>query len=160
NAEIVPHRYVACWGVEKSVRHKSLMHSCLAFESLCRSWNRSCGPGGAGGATQRPHQILAPSLSTPNHMRVLAPLDIMRRSLGRHGAVLSLFALASGAPNTAKAQSGLVAAYGFDETSGSGTSDLSGNANNGTLGSGVTRTTAGKFGGALVFNNGYVTVPH
>jgi hypothetical protein len=57
---------------------------------------------------------------------------------------------------------GLVAAYGFNESSGTGVVDVSGNNNNGTFGSGVTRTTAGKFGGALVFNgsSGLVTIPN
>ena len=54
---------------------------------------------------------------------------------------------------------GLVAAYGFDEASGSTVADASGNGNTGTLGTGVTRTTAGKFGGALTFNRGYVSIP-
>src|SRR6476469_1335977 len=54
---------------------------------------------------------------------------------------------------------GLVAAYGFDAATGTAVTDASGQGNTGTLGSGVTRTTAGKFGGALVFNRGYVTVP-
>ncbi|MGH7770054.1 MAG: hypothetical protein ACREQP_21600, partial [Candidatus Binatia bacterium] len=40
---------------------------------------------------------------------------------------------------------GLVAGYGFNETSGNTVSDDSGNNNTGTLGSGITRTTAGKF---------------
>src|SRR5262245_407194 len=63
---------------------------------------------------------------------------------------------------SAKAQStGLVAAYGFNETSGATVTDASGNSNSGTLGSGVTRTTAGRFGSALVFNGGsFVTVPN
>jgi Concanavalin A-like lectin/glucanases superfamily/Domain of unknown function (DUF1929)/Bacterial Ig domain/Glyoxal oxidase N-terminus/Glucodextranase, domain B len=57
---------------------------------------------------------------------------------------------------------GLVAAYGFNETSGTTVTDVSGSNNNGTFGSGVTRTTAGKFGGALVFNgaSGLVTIPN
>jgi hypothetical protein len=46
---------------------------------------------------------------------------------------------------------GLVAAYGFDEGSGSGVNDASGNGNSGTTTNAVW-TTAGKFGGALVFN--------
>jgi hypothetical protein len=49
------------------------------------------------------------------------------------------------------APSGLVAAYGFNEASGSGVTDSSGLGNNGTL-SGATRTTAGKFGRALSFD--------
>jgi hypothetical protein len=56
---------------------------------------------------------------------------------------------------------GLVAAYAFDEASGTTVADASGNNNNGTLGAGVTRTTQGRFGSALAFNGtGYVSVPH
>jgi hypothetical protein len=55
---------------------------------------------------------------------------------------------------------GLVAAYGFNETSGTTVPDASGNNNTGTLGSGVTRSTQGKFGSALVFNGAsVVTIP-
>ena len=46
---------------------------------------------------------------------------------------------------------GLVAAYSFDEGSGTTISDASGNGNNGTI-SGTTWTTSGKYGKALVFN--------
>jgi hypothetical protein len=54
-----------------------------------------------------------------------------------------------------------VAAWAFNETSGVAVSDASGNSNTGTLGSGVTRTAQGRFGGALAFNgSGMVTVPH
>ena len=49
------------------------------------------------------------------------------------------------------APGGLVAAYGFDEGSGSTTADSSGNANTGTL-SAATWTSAGKYGPALAFN--------
>jgi hypothetical protein len=54
---------------------------------------------------------------------------------------------------------GLVAAYGFNEASGTTTVDASGNNLTGTL-SNATRTAAGKFGGALLFNgvNVWVTV--
>jgi hypothetical protein len=52
-----------------------------------------------------------------------------------------------------------VAAYSFNETSGTTARDSSGNGLNGTV-SGATRTTTGKFGGALSFNgtNNMVTV--
>src|SRR5258707_6852059 len=63
-------------------------------------------------------------------------------------------------PTRASAQAGLVAAYGFNEASGTTTADVSGNNNAGTLGGGVTRTASGKFGSALVFSGSYVTVPH
>ena len=56
---------------------------------------------------------------------------------------------------------GLVAAYGFEETSGSSALDYSTFANTGTLAGGTTRTASGKYGRALVFNgtNALVTVP-
>jgi glucose/arabinose dehydrogenase/PKD repeat protein len=76
-------------------------------------------------------------------------------------ALLLVLAGASG-PGAA-APAGLVAAYGFNETSGSAVSDASGNGNIGTI-SNATRTTAGKFGSALSFNatpkNNVVAVPH
>jgi hypothetical protein len=61
---------------------------------------------------------------------------------------------------TAAASSGLVAAYSFNETSGTTTADRSGNGLTGTI-TGATHTTAGKFGGALSFNgtSNLVSVP-
>lgn len=52
-----------------------------------------------------------------------------------------------------------VAAYGFNEASGTTVTDASGNGNTGTI-SGATRTTAGRFGSALSFDgvNDWVTV--
>ncbi len=57
------------------------------------------------------------------------------------------------------ASTGLVAAYAFNEGSGSTTADASGNGNAGTI-TGATWTTSGRFGAALVFNgtNSWVTV--
>jgi fibronectin type 3 domain-containing protein len=52
---------------------------------------------------------------------------------------------------TAAAPTGLVAAYAFDEGSGTTTADRSGNNNTGTL-SNTTWSTAGRFGNALFFN--------
>jgi glucose/arabinose dehydrogenase len=62
--------------------------------------------------------------------------------------------LAVSAPAT-----GLVGAWGFDETTGTTTTDASGKGNTGTI-SGAVRTTAGKFGSALTFDgvNDWVTV--
>jgi glucose/arabinose dehydrogenase len=57
---------------------------------------------------------------------------------------------------------GLVGAWGFNEASGTTANDASGSGNTGTMsGVGVTRTAAGKYGGALSFNgsSGNVTVP-
>ena len=66
-----------------------------------------------------------------------------------------------GVSGAAAASSGLVAAYGFDEGSGTTVTDASGNGNNGTVANG-TWSTAGKFGGALSFNgtSSVVTVPN
>src|SRR5688500_5306134 len=56
------------------------------------------------------------------------------------------------APAAAHADStGLVAAYGFEEPSGTTAIDTSLAGNTGTLSSGVTRSTAGRFGRALSF---------
>ena len=62
---------------------------------------------------------------------------------------------------TSAAPSGLVAAYGFDEGSGTTVTDASGNGNNGTVAN-TTWSTAGKFGGALSFNgtSSVVTIPN
>src|SRR6185503_15079984 len=58
------------------------------------------------------------------------------------------------------AQTGLVAAYTFNEGTGSTLTDISGNGNNGTI-SGASWTTSGKFGNALLFTgpNTKVTIP-
>ena len=53
--------------------------------------------------------------------------------------------------STPAAPSGLVAAYAFDEGSGTTVSDASGNGNGGTI-SGATWSSAGKYGSALSFN--------
>jgi hypothetical protein len=59
------------------------------------------------------------------------------------------------------APSGLVAAYGFNEGSGTTLTDLSGNGNHGTI-SGATWTASGKYGSALLFNgtSAQVTIPN
>jgi hypothetical protein len=56
---------------------------------------------------------------------------------------------------------GLVAAYSFDEGTGTTVNDLSGNGNTGTVAD-ATWTTSGKYGNALVFNgtNSFVTIPN
>ena len=63
------------------------------------------------------------------------------------------------AAGTGVSTAGLVAAYGFDETSGTQVLDASGNGNHGTL-TNATRTTQAKFGRALAFSgsNSLVTV--
>jgi glucose/arabinose dehydrogenase/PKD repeat protein len=85
-----------------------------------------------------------------------------------NGAVTVTAPGASGSPKTvpvtftvSAAPTGLVAAYGFDEASGTTTTDSSGTGNAGTI-SGATRTADGRYGGALSFDgvNDRVTVPH
>lgn len=60
---------------------------------------------------------------------------------------------------TATGNNGLVAAYGFEETSGTTVTDASGNSNHGTIKEAV-RITTGKYGNALKFDgiNDWVTV--
>ena len=61
---------------------------------------------------------------------------------------------------TAATNPGLVAAYAFNEGTGTTVYDSSGNGNNGTI-TNATWTTSGKYGDALVFNgtNALVTIP-
>src|SRR4051812_14684917 len=72
---------------------------------------------------------------------------------------LSLFVcLAAAAP--AGAATGLVAAYGFNQTSGTAVTDASGTGNNGST-SGTTWNASGRFGPALSFDgsSASVTIP-
>src|SRR3954464_13073032 len=95
--------------------------------------------------------------STPNP-RQGAPLHILPRVLGALALGLLLNVLGT-AP--AQAANGLVAAYGFNEASGTAVADASGTGNAGTT-SGTTWNAAGKFGSALSFNgsSASVTVPN
>ena len=63
-------------------------------------------------------------------------------------------------PAATAATAGLVAAYGFDEGSGTTVADASGNGNTGTI-SNATWAASGKYGKALQFNgtNALVTIP-
>src|SRR5437762_900538 len=71
--------------------------------------------------------------------------------------LLAATVFVGGSPSSA--QTGLVAAYAFNEGAGTTVIDASGNNNTGTL-SGATWTSAGRYGNALVFNgtNARVTV--
>ena len=85
--------------------------------------------------------------------RVARASDRLRgipRYLGYAFLALLAFGLLA-APAQNAQPSDLVAAYAFNEGSGSTVADLSGNGNVGTL-SGASWTTAGKFGSALAFN--------
>ena len=69
------------------------------------------------------------------------------------------FATVAPPPGGEPPSGGLVAAYHFDETTGTMATDVSGNGNHGTI-NGATRTT-GKFGQALSFNgsSNWITIP-
>src|SRR5215472_7057056 len=81
------------------------------------------------------------------------------------GALVITAAICTGelasAPSSLAATPGLVAAYGFNEGSGTTVTDASGNGNNGTI-TAATWTTSGKYGGTLSFNGStaVVTVPN
>ena len=66
-------------------------------------------------------------------------------------AVLAAIASLAPSKHASAAPSGLVAAFGFNEGSGTSVTDASGNGNTGTV-SGATWVTTGKYGGALQFN--------
>jgi hypothetical protein len=66
-------------------------------------------------------------------------------------ALLATFASLAPSRQASAASAGLVAAYGFNEGSGTTVTDASGNGNTGTI-SGATWVTTGKYGGALQFN--------
>src|SRR5215831_13452594 len=74
--------------------------------------------------------------------------------------VAPLLVVARIAPPASAAQAGLVAAYGFDEGSGTTVTDQSGTGNNGTVAN-TTWAATGKFGKALSFNgtSSLVTIP-
>jgi glucose/arabinose dehydrogenase/PKD repeat protein len=85
----------------------------------------------------------------------------LARTLPTIAGALALALLVSCLATTpANAASGLVAAYGFNQGSGTAVTDSSGSGNSGTT-SGTTWATGGKFGSALSFNgsNASVTVP-
>ncbi|HZF18150.1 MAG TPA: LamG-like jellyroll fold domain-containing protein [Burkholderiales bacterium] len=106
-------------------------------------------------------QIAAPTGTTFNDTGLTAATSYSYRvratdaanNLGPYSTVTSA--------TTSAAPTGLVAAYAFQEGSGTTVADSSGKNNNGTL-SAATWTTAGQFGNALVFNgtSARVTVPN
>src|SRR5882672_6384085 len=73
---------------------------------------------------------------------------------------LSIAAAFVGVETAAAQPVGLVAAYGFNEGSGTTIVDLSGNNNTGAI-SNATWTTQGRYGNALTFNgsNALITIP-
>jgi hypothetical protein len=100
-----------------------------------------------------PYAITWNSTTTSDGVHTLSALAI---DLAGNTSEASVTVTVSNRP---PAPAGLVAAYGFNEASGLAVTDASGQGNGGTI-SGATRTTAGKFGGALSFNgfSAWVTV--
>jgi hypothetical protein len=92
------------------------------------------------------------TFGVPNGVHLIAA-----RARDSAGNITTSAAVSVTLANTA---AGPVAAYGFEESSGSTATDMSGHANNGTLQAGVTRTSSGKIGSALVFNGSSVAVPY
>jgi len=89
---------------------------------------------------------------------------LKKQSVMRAGQIELLCAFSAACtfafPSLTLAEVGLVAAYTFNEGTGTTVADVSGNNNAGTLGSGVTWSAQGKFGNALAFNgSSLVTVP-
>jgi hypothetical protein len=112
---------------------------------------------------------VTPASATAPATLSVAP-SITGLAAGTYTATVTVTATTAGATGSPKtiavtltvgppASSNLVAAWGFDETSGTTAADASGRNNVGTL-SGPAWTTAGKFGGALSFDgiNDWVTV--
>jgi hypothetical protein len=107
------------------------------------------------------------SASAPATLSV-AP-SISGLAVGTYTATVTVTATTAGATGSPKTipvtltvspvASNLVGAWGFDEPSGATATDVSGQGNGGTI-SGATRSSAGKFGGALSFDgvNDWVTV--
>ena len=105
--------------------------------------------------TTAPYSVTFDTRTVSNGSHTLAAVA---RDLGGNGATSAGVGVA--VSNTAPASPGLVAAYGFDETSGSIVGDSSGNSNSGSI-TGAARIVAGKYGGALSFNgsSNLVSVP-
>src|SRR5262245_2351202 len=85
------------------------------------------------------------------------PLTYTRCALRTILAVLVVLEFSA---NGAHAQTGLVAAYSFNEGGGTTVSDATGKGNTGTIAS-ATWTTSGRYGSALSFNgtSALVTIP-
>ena len=101
-----------------------------------------------------------------NQTQRIATTPLRRASARRIVLTVTGIALVTLVPGfrtgaTRAATAGLVASYSFDEPSGATVQDVSGNGNNGTIAN-ATRSTAGKYGGALSFNgtNAQVNVPN
>jgi hypothetical protein len=96
------------------------------------------------------------ALIEPNEMVVVTLSASANYSVGTPGNASATIVSDDGTP---PAPLGLIAAYGFDEGTGTGVTDASGSGNPGTI-SGAAWTTSGRFGSALSFDgvNDWVTI--
>jgi hypothetical protein len=95
---------------------------------------------------RHPEHAAAPFLSG-EHLR-----SLLRQARPASAVCVALGLLAASLPATVRQPPALVAAYDFNEGSGSTLRDASGNNNHGTLTNGPVWTRSGKFGGALTFD--------
>jgi hypothetical protein len=105
--------------------------------------------------TTSPYSVTWDSTSVPNASHTISAIS--RDTAGNTATAATVNVTVS---NAAPAPpTGLVAAYGFNETTGTKLTDLSGKGNTGTTRN-TTWTTAGKYGGAATFNGttSWVTV--
>ncbi|HEY6693405.1 MAG TPA: LamG-like jellyroll fold domain-containing protein, partial [Solirubrobacteraceae bacterium] len=105
--------------------------------------------------TTAPYSVTWSTAGVPNGTHTITA--VARDGAGNRTTSATVSVTLNNAPPDA---SGLVAAYGFEETTGTSVTDASGSGNAGTI-TGATRSTSGRFGRALSFtaNSQYVTIP-
>jgi Concanavalin A-like lectin/glucanases superfamily/Bacterial Ig domain len=105
--------------------------------------------------TAAPYSVTWSTAGVPNGTHTISA--VARDGAGNRTTSATVSVTLNNAPPDA---SGLVAAYGFEETTGTSVTDASGTGNAGTI-TGATRSTTGRFGRALSFtaNSQYVTIP-
>jgi fibronectin type 3 domain-containing protein len=139
----------------------SLVATASSASQVSLTWTASTDTGGSGLAGYRVERCQGATCT--GFVEIAAPVTNAFTDTGRiasttYGYRVRAFDVAgsaSGYSNIAQATTlaatGLVAAYSFNEPTGSSASDASGQGNTGTI-SGATRNTSGKFGGSLTFN--------
>jgi N,N-dimethylformamidase beta subunit-like, C-terminal/Concanavalin A-like lectin/glucanases superfamily/Bacterial Ig domain/Bacterial Ig-like domain len=105
--------------------------------------------------TAAPYSVTWSTAGVPNGTHTVTA--VARDGAGNRTTSATVSVTLNNAPPDA---SGLVAAYGFEETTGTSVTDASSTGNTGTI-TGATRSTSGRFGRALSFtaNSQYVTIP-
>ena len=121
-------------------------------------------PAGSGVTGYRVHRSSTASFAPTDANRIATPATALYDDLNRPVGTwyYKVVAAAGASPSQPSAEvsativappvpSGLVAAYGFDEASGTAVTDSSGTGNAGTI-TGATRSASGRYGGALSFD--------